>query len=188
MAYAAPESLHNAEKVDEHLVTSGKASPELVSLLATEASLMRRVFDIRSSPEGVMRQNLLGRLKTPTTQEHLTLPERTTGDYFKTKHTLISLSDQVAGVGFLLDGSLSFTPLAHSSISLEAAGACSNLDFALRVFINEVNLNEWNYREIKTATGGDGRTYSEARLWDKEGRMVANMTQQCILRPNRSNL
>lgn len=188
MACAAPESLHNVGQVDEHLITSGKASPELVSLLPTEASLMRRVFDIRPSPEGVMHQNLLGRLKTPTTQDHLTLPERTTGNYFKTKHTLTSLGDQVAGVGFLLDGSLSFTPLAHSSMSLDAAGACSSPDFALRVFVNEVDLNEWNYREIKTVTGGDGRTYSEARLWDKEGRMVANMTQQCILRPNRPNL
>ncbi|EEU33846.1 uncharacterized protein NECHADRAFT_55945 [Fusarium vanettenii 77-13-4] len=188
MAYAAPESLLDVEQVDEHLVTSGKASSELASLLATEASLMRRVFHIRPSPEGVMHRNLLGRLKTPTTQEHLTLPERTTGDYFKTKHRLTSLGEQVAGVGFLLDGSLSFTPLAHSSMSLEAAGACSSLDFALRVFTNEVDLNGWNFREIKTVTGGDGRTYSEARLWDKEGRMVADMTQQCILRPNRPNL
>ncbi|WAO91658.1 Hypothetical protein NCS54_00913800 [Fusarium falciforme] len=188
MVYGAPESLHNVEQVDEYLVTSGKVSPELLNLLATEASLMRRVFDIRPSPEGVMHQNLLGRLKIPTTQDHLTLTERTTGDYFKTKHKLVSQGEQVAGVGFLLDGSLSFTPLAHSSMPLEAAGACSSLDFALRIFVNEVDLNEWNFKEIKTIAGGDGRAYSEARLWDNEGRMIANMTQQCILRPKRPNL
>lgn len=94
----------------------------------------------------------------------------------------------MAGVGFLLDGPLSFTPLAHSSMSLEAAGACSSLVFALRILVNDVDLNEWHFREIKTIVGSDGRTYSEARLWDKERRMVANMTQQCILRPNRPNL
>lgn len=93
-----------------------------------------------------MHQNLLGRLKTCTTQNHLTLTERTTGDYFKTKHKLVSQGEQVAVVGFLLDGSLSFTPLAHSSMSLEAAGACSSFDFALRIFVNEVDLNEWNSR------------------------------------------
>lgn len=90
MVYAAPESLHNVEQIDEHSVTSGKASPELINLLETEASLRRRVFDLWPSPEGVMHQNLLGRLKTPTTQDHPTLTERTTGDYFKTKYKLDS--------------------------------------------------------------------------------------------------
>ncbi|KAI8663308.1 hypothetical protein NCS57_00931400 [Fusarium keratoplasticum] len=188
MVYAAPESLRNVEQIDEHSVTSGEASPELINLLAMGASLMRRVFDIRPSPEEVMHQNLLGRLKTPTTQGHLTLTERKTGDYFKTKYKLDSRGEQVVGVGFLLDGSLSFTLLAHSSMSLEVAGACSSLDFVLRLLVNDVALNEWHFRENKTIVGGDGRTYSEARLWDKEGRMVANMTQKCILRPNRPNL
>jgi acyl-CoA thioesterase II len=57
MVYAAAESLHNVEQVDEHLVTSGKVLPELIKLLVTEASLMHRVFDIRPSPEGVMHQS-----------------------------------------------------------------------------------------------------------------------------------
>jgi acyl-CoA thioesterase len=33
--------------------------------------------------------------------------------------------------------------------------------------------------------GGEGRTYSEARIWDQTGRMVANLTQQSILRPKK---
>lgn len=67
------------------------------------------------------------------------------------------------------------------------AGVQSSLDFALRIFVNGgqrgVDLNEWNLREWSTVTGGEGRTYTEASVWDGSGRMVCNMTQQCILRP-----
>jgi hypothetical protein len=38
------------------------------------------------------------------------------------------------------------------------------LDFALRNLVNDVDLNEWHLREIKTIAGGDGRAYSKARL------------------------
>jgi len=57
------------------------------------------------------------------------------------------------------------------------------LDFALRVFSNDVDFSAWHFKEMKTSVGAEGRTYSEARMWDENGSMVASMTQQSILRP-----
>lgn len=76
-------------------------------------------------------------------------------------------------------------PLSHNHQFLDDSGACSSLDFALRVFTNDLDMSKWHYREMNTITGGIGRTFSEARLWDNGGerRMVALMTQQAILRP-----
>ena len=82
-----------------------------------------------------------------------------------------------------MDGALSFLPLAHNAMFLDDAGACSSLEFAFRLFDTDLDLTRWHLREMKTVTGGNGRTYSESRLWDSEGNMVANMTQQSILRP-----
>jgi hypothetical protein len=41
-----------------------------------------------------------------------------------------------------------------------------------------------SFGEGLNASAADvGRTYSESRLWNQSGAMVASMTQQCILRP-----
>ena len=69
--------------------------------------------------------------------------------------------------------------------------AVSSLDFAFRIFQrgNEdgdgdgINVNNWHLREISTNVGGDGRTYGESWIWDEQGRAVACMSQQAILRP-----
>jgi acyl-CoA thioesterase len=74
-------------------------------------------------------------------------------------------------------------PLVHNHLSLPDAGACSSLDFAIRIFSNDVDLNQWHLKELKTHHGSNGRTYSEARLWDEQQNLVATMTQMNILRP-----
>jgi acyl-CoA thioesterase len=84
-----------------------------------------------------------------------------------------------------MDGALSFIPLTHSKMSLHDAGACSSLDFALRIMSNKIDMREWNFKEMKTIHGSDGRTYSEGRLFDRKGKMVAIMNQQSILRPKK---
>lgn len=191
LAYSAPptrsytpvESLKTTAEINAEAVASGKASQQLINLRSMLFGMMDRLLETRQTPEGMLTQNLGGFIKVPTTQDATPFTDRTSGDYFKVKHSLDSQDDQVAGLGFVMDGALSFIPLTHSNMAMTEAGACSSLDFALRVFVNDPDLNEWNFREIRTVTGGDGRTYSESRLWDKNGRMISNMTQQCIMRP-----
>lgn len=81
-----------------------------------------------------------------------------------------------------MDQALSFLPLNHDHKGFDDSSACSTLDFALRVFVPDVRIEEWHLRERKTISAGVGRTYSESRLWRKDGELVCIMTQTCILR------
>ena len=64
---------------------------------------------------------------------------------------------------------------------LDDSAACSSLDFALR-FFRDVDVNCWHLKEISTSAGAGGRTFSECWIWDEEGRAVASMSQQSIMR------
>jgi acyl-CoA thioesterase II len=146
--------------------------------------LMMRHFESRPHPESVFTQSMSGMLKNvKTTQDDRKLTSKVSSDYYRTKEDLKTPAGNIAALGFLLDGALSFVPLTHSHLFLDDAGACSSLEFAMRVFTNDVNLRKWHLREMGTIAGGNGRTYTEGRLWNDEGVLMASMTQQSILRP-----
>ena len=130
-----------------------------------------------------MTQNLTGmaRKGIDTTQDHLPLPSRTSGDCFRSKHLLKTTAQRVLALAFVMDMGTSFIPLTHSGQSLDQVSAQSSLEFALRIFTNDMDLNAWSLREISIVTGGDGRTYSQVQVWDSHGKMFCNMTQQFIL-------
>lgn len=184
----AVSALHDCPSVQENresLLKTGAITPYLAKMHGIIFGLAERLFDRRLCPEGVMTQNFTGSAKkgTPTTQDRLPIYEKTSSDYFRAKHPLTTPADHVATLAFVMDMGTSFLPLTHVGQSLAEAGVQSSLDFAFRVFVNDVDLNEWNLRELRTVTGGEGRTYTEGRVWDKRGKMVSNMSQQCILRP-----
>lgn len=77
----------------------------------------------------------------------------------------------------------SFIPLSFSNLFLQDAGACSTLDFALRFHTDALDMNKWHMEEMRTITGDYGRTYSEGLLWSEDGKLVASMSQQSVLRP-----
>lgn len=184
MAYLPVAQIDASADHLHKLVEDGHITEKEIALFDTLFSSMGRYFDIKPCPEGVGSQNLVGLAKhVKTTQDHLTLPEKSSADWYKHRETLPTQADSLAAMFYLLDGAISFVPLTHSHLTLSDAGACSSLDFALRVFSNDVKLDQWHLRELKTVTGGNGRTYSESRLWDEGGNMVASMTQQCIMRP-----
>jgi acyl-CoA thioesterase len=81
-----------------------------------------------------------------------------------------------------MDSAVSFTPLALSGMYLDDAAACSSLDFSLRIFSNRIAMEDWHLREWRTHASGEGRTFSESRVWDERGGLVASMSQQSILR------
>ncbi|KAH7135512.1 thioesterase-like superfamily-domain-containing protein [Dendryphion nanum] len=167
-------------------VDEGKIQPAVYEAWLESFSVMRRLYEVRPTPEGIFSQNLMGAAKhLPTSQSHLPITERTTSEWLHSRSVLESPHDQLASLAFTMDGSISFAPLAFNGMFLDDAGACSSLDFAMRVFVTEVKLEEWLLKEIRTHVGGEGRTFSEGRLWDEEGRCVASMTQQSILRPGK---
>ena len=185
MAYAAVEDCPTVEANRQDLLQRGLVSKQKLQLHHQFFGLSERFLDRRLCPEGMMTQNLTGMAKkgVPTTQDHLPLPSKTSSEYFRSKHMLKSPAQHISALAFIMDMGTSFLALVHTGRSLEEASAQSSLDFALRIFTNDVDLNAWSLREMSTVTGGDGRTYAEAQVWDRHGRMVCNMTQQCILRP-----
>lgn len=162
-------------------------------------ALNERFLETRPCREGVAAQNLNGVLAgRPTTQDARPLADRTAAEWVRHKRSsshsgdgqeegesglLESPADQAAALAFCLDGGLSFLPLTLDGGWLGDVGACSSLDFALRFLAPRPDFNAWHLRERRTVAGGAGRTYSEGRLWDEEGNLVAIMSQQSIMRP-----
>lgn len=182
--YAGVDQAPSLEEARQALVDSGVVPKEMANVHAVLFGLLHRYFDQKAPPEGVMAQNMTGIAKhLPTTQDDLPLTSKTSADWFRAKDKLETEVQHLSALAFVMDAALSFLPLAHNHQFLDDAVACSSLDFALRVLGSEVDLNRWHFRELGTVAGGEGRTYSEARVWDERGKMVASMTQQGILRP-----
>lgn len=182
--YGKVESCPTREEMNEAMLKVGKITNKQAHIQSTVFGLMARFFEGKAVPESIFSQNLYGIAKdTPTTQDHIAFVQRTSADWVRSKAPLTTEGDHVAGLIFWMDGAISFLPLSHNHMFLEDAGACSSLDFSLRIFSNRIDLSKWHFKEMTTVHGSEGRTYSEARAWDEEGNMVACMTQQSILRP-----
>ncbi|GAB1191978.1 hypothetical protein APSETT444_001162 [Aspergillus pseudonomiae] len=164
-------------------VTAGKITAEQSELFNKLFGLSRNLYEGRPCPEGITSQNLMGLLKSvESSQDDLPVTEKTSADWLRVKHPLQTEGEHVASLGFMMDGLLSFLPLVHSHLFFEDVDACSSLDFALRVFSPSAKVDDWHLREASSSRAGHGRTYSESKLWDEEGNLVACMSQQSILR------
>ncbi|KAH8705862.1 acyl-CoA thioesterase II [Talaromyces proteolyticus] len=167
------------------MIKTGRISSAQAKAFDKMFGLLQRLFNVRLCPESIAGQTLMGIGKDiQTTQDHLPITEKTSSQWFQPRQPVNEESDHVAGLAFMLDGALSFLPLIHNHMFLNDVSACSSLDFAFRIFSPNVNLNNWHLRENVTHVGAHGRTYSESRVWDESGNMVASMTQQSILRPH----
>ena len=181
--YSPVEQCEPADKLAERMVAEGRLSSELVKLGAVMFGMKNRFMESRFLPEGVAGQNLQGLVKTRTTQDDLHVTDKTSADWTRVRHPLPLLADKFAALGFIMDEALSFLPLTHDGRPLYDSAACSSLDFAIRFFTPDLDLTRWSLREFETIAARDGRTYSESRMWDAEGNMLASMTQQSIMRP-----
>lgn len=184
ISYSDVDRLQPSELQRKALVGTGKVPLKLAKTYEKNFGLMARFFEQRACPEGILAQNLFGVAKdVVTTQDNIPMTSKTSAEWTRARGDLAGSVQQMAALGFNMDAALSFIPLSHSQRFLEDAGACSSLDFALRVFGNAVDLASWHLKEMKTIVGAEGRTYSEAQIWDERGAMVASMTQQSIMRP-----
>lgn len=184
--YPAPESLPTTAEWHAKLLSEGKLKKKMLDTFNIVFGLMARFYTGRPIPSSALASNLYGMASTlPTPQDHLPLTQKTTAEWVKSSSPLATEAENVASLAFYMDGALSFIPLSFSHLFLQDAAACSSLDFALRVFSNKVDFNDFHLKEMKTVTGGEGRTYSEGLLWNREGKMVASMTQMSVMRPHK---
>jgi acyl-CoA thioesterase II len=185
-AFVPVDQCPNAAEAYAVLERRGTITKQMVELHKKQMGPMDEFFEQRNVPGGVMSQNLVGWAKgAVTSQDNLPLTSRTSSLWFRNTIPLSTPVEHAAAMAFNLDGAIAFVPILHSHMGLMDVAACSSLDFAIRLFVGDVDLNEWHVKEMKTVAGGEGRTYSEARIWDQTGRMVANLTQQSILRPKK---
>lgn len=178
--------LPTQKEVFQKLLDNGKITQELLTAHSKTFSLMEKHFDQRPCPESIFAQNLFGMAKTlPTSQDHLPITSRTTGDWFRCREDLTSEAEHVTNLAFLIDGAIAFFPLSSNHMWFDDVAAVSSLDFALRFFRagDQLDLSQWHKREISTGVAGEGRSFGESWVWDEEGRAVACMSQQSILRP-----
>ena len=187
--YSSVSASRSPEELRKLLVSEGKLDEKIANFDRYTFRLGESLLESRLCPEGIFGQNLRGVAShVQHTQENVPLEQRTSGDWLRCRQPLSTQAEQLSALAFAMDGAVSFNPLSHDHMFVQDAGANSSLDFALRVFVNEVDFNAWSLRELRTITGGEGRTYSEGRLWDQSGKMVASMTQQCIMRPKKAKI
>lgn len=181
MRYSGPAKSSSVQELLDDAVGRGtRASNELSPPF--DLSTFDACLELRYCPEGVAGQTVVGTsAPSPTDQDDRPVTERVSAEWVRTRQPLSSADERAAAHAFFMDG-LPFTVIAHNKLPLKEVGASLTLDFALRVFARDVDLSAWHLRERKTLAAGMGRAYSEARLWDHEGNLVASMTQQSILR------
>lgn len=172
------------EEIARDLLARGEITPAQADANRIMFAMSEAYYETRPCLAGVSGQNLMGLAKhIRTTQDHLPMPDKTSAEWIRTRAALPSESAQMAALAFIMDAALSFLPLNHDHKNFADAGACSTLDFALRVMTHDVDLRRWHVRERRTVQAGIGRTYGESRIWDQKGRLVGVETQTCILRP-----
>ncbi|PWN49804.1 Thioesterase/thiol ester dehydrase-isomerase [Violaceomyces palustris] len=165
--------------------------------------LFNRHFDTKLVPGSIHADNIKGFIpgaelsQVSGREGRKGLTERYTCDWFKVKEQEYPPSSSEVGIlptsrkalnasslAFALDGALSFLPLTFSNLGLNQASACSSLECSLRFhspdFDSETN---WAYREQRTISGSDQRTFSESYLFDENDNLIATMSQISVLRP-----
>ncbi|KAJ9093420.1 hypothetical protein QFC21_006451 [Naganishia friedmannii] len=133
--------------------------------------LFFRYLDMKPIPESMGVAKALGlNSAVRTSQDDLPLQQRTNAHWWRIK--------EVKGGGGMLT-----TPgeRAAAVAFFDAVSAVSTLEFSLR-FFSPPNPNEWLLHEQHTENAGMGRTFSTGRVWDKDGKCVASMSQQSIMR------
>jgi acyl-CoA thioesterase II len=174
-----PWQVRGPQMVKEAKVTQAMADAQLAAF-----GVMHRSFETLPCPEGIFAQNIYGMAKNiRTTQHDLPVPKRSTADWIRMQFQLPNETENIAALAFYMDGAMAFLPLSVNNMFLDDSGAASSLDFSLRVFSNDIDMRKWHLREIQTLVASEGRTYSEARIFDEGGKCVAAMTESCICRP-----
>jgi acyl-CoA thioesterase II len=185
-AYPHWKDCPTQEETYRRLVADGKITKQLADYYDRGFSLLNQLYDIRLPPSSIFAQNLYGVASTlPHSQDKLPSADRTTADWIRCKEHLSSPIDHITNLTFLIDVGIAFSPLSFNHKWFDDVSAVSSLDFALRFFTNEIDINKWHLRELRAPVTGEGRSFGESWIWGEDGRAVACMSQHSILRPSR---
>lgn len=183
LQYSTPEQCPTSDEYRDAFVRKGLLSPEERDRHRGSEGFFRGYFEQRDCPENAFSQKLIGLSKIlPGEQQDRPIPERRSACWFRSEKP-VPVMDQVASLAFFTDSAVPVVAYAHAGIPMRKVGQASSLDFALRIFVNDLCIENWHLRDWVTIAAGQGRSYGESRVWDQKGRLVCSMTQQAILRP-----
>ncbi|KAK0526535.1 hypothetical protein OC835_005255 [Tilletia horrida] len=170
----------------------------LESLLWTPISSLQEYRPLPTSP--IHETTTAFDSDRPTAQDGLAVTDKTGADYIRwiesPQDLLRANPERTQASGWSL-GSLHMCSL---SLSLDyylaglaiffakvprSAALFVSLDFSLRFHVADIDATRWHLREVKTVAGGEGRTFSEAAVW-QDGRLVATISQQCYCKPTKA--
>ncbi len=126
-------------------------------------------------------------LHTNSNNKEKDIPDIISAENFRINGPLPTEADQIAALAFYMDRGLAYIPANHAGRSLFDASACATLDFALRLATHRFDLGDWHNSEKRTCRAGGARAFSEGRVFGGDGRLLASMTQETILRPKRES-
>lgn len=175
-------------EVGTRMVQNGHILQSVLDFYLKSFEFMEEFFETRYCLDGVSTQTLHGLANhLETSQDGLPITEKTSAEWQRLRQPVQNEAENAAALAFQMDAGMTSPPLNHDHRSIfdKDIAACSTLDFALRFMVPSIQMHKWHLRERKTVAAAIGRTYSESRLWDEEGNLVAIETQSCILRPKK---
>ena len=163
MTYSAVEDCRAIEENCQHLSKCGLASDPAMQSHRRIFGISERFFDRRSCPESFNAQILtvMAKKVTATTQDHPSLPSRTSAEHPRSKHLLKTLTQHTVALAWLMNMGSSIIAPTHTGRSVEKVKAQSTLDCVRRIFTNDLEMNAWSLQKYSALTGGDGGTYGE---------------------------
>ncbi|KNG44844.1 Thioesterase/thiol ester dehydrase-isomerase [Stemphylium lycopersici] len=188
-AYPTWSACPTQDTAFDNLVHSGKVEKQLLDAHSKGFALLKQHFEQRLPPSSIFAHNLYGLAKAlPHPQDSVPSAERTTADWIKSIEPISSTADNLAALAFLMDAAIAFLPLSFNHAWFDDVAAVSSLDFSLRLFTADVRVDRWLLRELRSPVAGQGRSFGEAWVWGEDGKAVACMSQQSILRPAKGKL
>ncbi|CAH0044346.1 unnamed protein product [Clonostachys solani] len=187
MAWPKPRDCPDRHEYAQGMLDRGEVNEAQLEEFRKSFDEDRDYFETRICTGGMAAQNLTGIAGgLPTTQDNIPVTSRVSAEWLRARGTFSTQAENTAALAFIMDGTLAFLALTHNHLWVDAAGPCGSLDFALRIFVPQVNMGNWNLRERIVHHSGSGRTYAEGRLFDEQGTLIASMTQQCFMRVPRN--
>jgi acyl-CoA thioesterase II len=182
--FTSPEDSWTIEKRNKCLSSQSRLPKSAMTQYNSAFQLIEKYFDWRQVPDSIATETLHGFWKPATlSQQQLSTPDRASLDWLRPKAAPDGYINHLLVLAFIADGFNAFTPFVHAGFAIQDVAQASNLDFALRIFTCHLNLSEWHLREIKAIAGGEGRTFGDTKIWSSDGRLIASMTHQTLLRP-----
>lgn len=184
---------------------TGETSADNVRRFKDFFKLAYEVLDLKFAPGSTQQQTLVGIDQDHTTSAAgVPSEQRVDADFFKSRYTiadLVRINDEVrrtpAGrevlpmdayslhaslLAFWLDSLLAFLPLNHHGLHARDTTANSTLDFSLRFHNDDLDVDQWHVRELRSWCADRTRHFAESRVYDRRGRLVCSESQQCISR------